>query len=198
MSERPSLSTCLRPTPQFTTWIIGLVQLCSPRFSSTLIDALDNPIYGYLSDRTRTRWGRRRPWLVVGAPLLGLGLLAFYNPPSFLAGNALFLYFLINYIFTGTVDSLVNANYGALFPELFQDDATRASTNAMRQAFQLVAMIISIALTPMVAGALGYPLTALLYGILGAGVILYPPPVHENPEYQKQESPSCGQCEDRC
>src|SRR5690554_5609884 len=53
-------------------------------FIYTFIDALDNPIYGYLSDRTRTRWGRRRPWLVIGAPLLGLGLLAFYNPPSFL------------------------------------------------------------------------------------------------------------------
>jgi GPH family glycoside/pentoside/hexuronide:cation symporter len=159
-------------------------------FIYTFIDALDNPIYGYLSDRTRTRWGRRRPWLVIGAPLLGLGLLAFYNPPSFLAGNALFVYFLISYIFTGTIDSLVNANYGALFPELFQDDAVRASTNAMRQAFQLVAMIISIALTPMVAGALGYPLTALLYGILGAGVILYSTfGCYENPEYQKQAKP---------
>lgn len=159
-------------------------------FIYTFIDALDNPIYGYLSDRTRTRWGRRRPWLVIGAPLLGLGLLAFYNPPSFLAGNALFAYFLITYIFTGTVDSLVNANYGALFPELFQDDAVRASTNAMRQAFQLVAMIISIALTPLVAGALGYPLTALVYGILGAGVILYSTlGCYENPAYQEQEKP---------
>jgi hypothetical protein len=53
----------------------------------TFIDALDNPIYGFLSDRTRTRWGRRRPWLVIGTPLLVLGLIAFYNTPAFLAGN---------------------------------------------------------------------------------------------------------------
>lgn len=59
----------------------------------TFIDAADNPIYGYLSDRTRTRWGRRRPWLVVGAPLLGLGLVAFYNPPAALAGRSLFIYY---------------------------------------------------------------------------------------------------------
>jgi GPH family glycoside/pentoside/hexuronide:cation symporter len=32
------------------------------------IDALDNPIYGFLSDRTRSRWGRRRPWLAIGTP----------------------------------------------------------------------------------------------------------------------------------
>ena len=51
--------------------------------------------------------------------------------------------------------------------------SSRASTNALRQAFQLVAMIISIALTPMVTKALGYSLTAILYGLLGGAVILY-------------------------
>jgi GPH family glycoside/pentoside/hexuronide:cation symporter len=73
----------------------------------------------------------------------------------------------------GTLDSVINANYAALFPELFRDDASRANANAMRQAFQLVAMIISIALTPMVTEAIGYSLTAILYGILGGAVILY-------------------------
>jgi GPH family glycoside/pentoside/hexuronide:cation symporter len=43
----------------------------------TFIDAADNPIYGFLSDRTRTRWGRRRPWLVIGTPLLVLTFIAF-------------------------------------------------------------------------------------------------------------------------
>ena len=68
---------------------------------------------------------------------------------------------------------MINANYGALFPELFRTDASRATANAMRQAFQLVAMIISIALTPVVTGALGYSLTAILCGLLGGAVILY-------------------------
>jgi GPH family glycoside/pentoside/hexuronide:cation symporter len=74
---------------------------------------------------------------------------------------------------TGTLDSVINANYAALFPELFRDDSTRANVNALRQAFQLVAMIISIALTPMVTKAIGYSLTSVLYGILGGAVILY-------------------------
>jgi GPH family glycoside/pentoside/hexuronide:cation symporter len=77
------------------------------------------------------------------------------------------------YILTGTLDSVINANYGALFPELFRGDVSRASTNALRQAFQLVAMIISIALTPVVTHALGYRTTAILYGVLGGAVILY-------------------------
>jgi len=139
----------------------------------TFIDAIDNPVYGFLSDRTRTRWGRRRPWLVIGTPLLVLGFIAFYSPPAFLNDNSLVVYCMLFYIFTGTLDSVINANYGALFPELFRDDTSRANTNALRQAFQLVAMIISIALTPMITGALGYSLTAVLYGLLGGGVILY-------------------------
>jgi GPH family glycoside/pentoside/hexuronide:cation symporter len=138
----------------------------------TFIDALDNLVYGYLSDRTRSRWGRRRPWLVIGTPLLVLGFIAFYSPPAFLSSSSLVVYCMLFYMFTGTLDSVINANYGALFPELFRDDASRASTNALRQAFQLAAMILSIAMTPMVTKALGYSLTAILYGLLGGGVIL--------------------------
>ena len=157
----------------------------------TFIDALDNPIYGFLSDRTRSRWGRRRPWLVIGTPLLVLCFIAFYSTPAFLAGNALFAYAMLFYILTGTLDSVINANYGALFPELFRTDASRGATNALRQAFQLVAMIISIALTPLVTSVLGYGLTAILYGILGGAVILYmsftSQEVGLRPEEQKPE-----------
>lgn len=148
-------------------------QLALILFVYTFIDALDNPIYGFLSDRTRTRWGRRRPWLVIGTPLLVLAFIAFYSTPAFLKGGSLLAYAMLFYILAGTLDSVINANYGALFPELFRTDASRASTNALRQAFQLVAMIISIALTPMVTDALGFSTTAIIYGLLGGAVILY-------------------------
>ena len=161
----------------FTFYVLGLgvttKQWAAMLFIYTFIDALDNPIYGFLSDRTRTRWGRRRPWLVIGTPLLILTFIAFYNIPDFLSGNSIFAYGMLFYILVGTLDSVINANYAALFPELFRNDTSRAKTNAMRQAFQLVAMIISIALTPMVTEALGYGLTATLYGVLGGLVILY-------------------------
>ncbi len=149
------------------------VQFSFMLFIYAFIDAIDNPVYGFFSDRTRSRWGRRRPWLVIGTPLLILCFIAFYSTPAFLAGDSLFAYCMLFYILTGTLDSVINANYGALFPELFRTDATRASTNALRQAFQLVAMIISIALTPVVTKAIGYAPTAIIYGILGGAVILY-------------------------
>jgi len=161
----------------FTFYVLGLgvttQQWAAMLLIYTFIDALDNPVYGFLSDRTRSRWGRRRPWLTIGTPLLILCFIAFYNIPAFLSSNSIFAYGMLFYILTGTLDSVINANYAALFPELFRDDASRAKTNALRQAFQLVAMIISIALTPMVTEALGYGLTSILYGILGGVVILY-------------------------
>lgn len=166
------------------------LQLSSILFWYAFIDAIDNPIYGFLSDRTRSRWGRRRPWLVIGTPLLVLCFIAFYSTPEFLSGNSLFAYAMLFYILTGTLDSVINANYAALFPELFRTDASRAKTNAMRQAFQLMAMIISIALTPVVTSAIGYSTTAVIYGILGGVVILYMSFTSKEVEFhEKEEKP---------
>lgn len=141
----------------------------------TFIDAIDNPVYGFLSDRTRSKWGRRRPWLIIGTPLLVLSFILFYNVPQFVQSEKgiLFIYMLLMYILTGTLDSLINANYGALFPELFKGDEDRAKTNGIRQIFQLLAMAVSIALTPVVTDALGYQMTSLVYGILALGVMMY-------------------------
>ncbi len=162
----------------FTAFYVINLGLTTVQLSAILavyafIDAADNPIYGFLSDRTRSRWGRRRPWLVIGTPLLVLSFIAFFSTPVFLSGELLFAYAMLFYILAGTLDSVINANYGALFPELFRTDASRSQTNALRQAFQLIAMIISIALTPMITSRIGYSLTAIIYGILGGSVILY-------------------------
>ena len=144
-------------------------------FIYTFVDAIDNPVYGFLSDRTRTKWGRRRPWLIIGAQLLVLCFILFYNIPSFVESEKgmLFIYMLLMSILTGTLDSLVNANYGALFPELFQSDSERAKTNGIRQICQLFAMAISIALTPMITEKIGYRKTSLIYGILAVAVMMY-------------------------
>ena len=156
----------------------------------TFLDAIDNPVYGFLSDRTRTKWGRRRPWLLIGAPLLVLCFILFFNPPAFLAPGSAFSYVLIMYMLTGTLDSLINVNYGALFPELFPTEESRAKTNAMRQVFQLIAMIISIALTPVVTDAIGFANTAYLYGALAIVVIWFMTlGCHENPKAMEQPKP---------
>lgn len=166
-------------------------------FIYTFVDAIDNPVYGFLSDRTNTKWGKRRPWLVIGTPLLILSFIMFFNMPTGIqSSNTMsYVYILLMYILTGTLDSLINANYGALFPTLFKTDEERAKTNAIRQICQLLAMVISIVLTPMVTKAIGYGLTAIIYGVVALAVILYMTfGCHEdieaeNIEYAEQEKP---------
>src|SRR5690606_38617421 len=129
-----------------------------------------NPLLGYLSDRTRTRFGRRRPWLLLGAPLLAASMIALFSPPSGLEGISLVLWFALFAILSELFDSMLNANYGALLPELFPSERRRGQANVLRQAFQLVAMIISLALTPVLTTSLlgteetteGFTLTAIL------------------------------------
>ncbi len=142
-------------------------------FAYTFLDAVDNPIYGFLSDRTRTKYGRRRPWLVIATPLLVVCYILFFNPPGPLGADTPFAYVMLMYMLTGTLDSMISTNYGALFPELFRDERERAKTNAIRQIFQLIAMVVSIALTPVVAEKIGFGNTAIVYGILAIAVIWF-------------------------
>lgn len=159
----------------------------------TFVDVIDNPIYGFLSDRTNTKWGRRRPWLLIGTPLMVVCFLLFFNVPAAIQSDKskLYMYMLLTYLLTGTLDSLMNANYGALFPELFKDDSQRAKTNAIRQISQLVAMAISIALTPMVAEKIGYNYTSIVYGALALAVLMYSfTGCHENNVYVSESKPN--------
>src|SRR5512143_3355285 len=50
------------------------------------LDALSDPFFGWLSDRTHTRWGRRRPWIALGAPLCAVAFYALFAPPDSLSG----------------------------------------------------------------------------------------------------------------
>lgn len=167
-------------TPQFSIIL----------FAYTFLDALDNPVYGFLSDRTRTKWGRRRPYLVIGAPLLVLCFILFFNPPAALGAGSAFSYVLLMYMLTGTLDSLISTNYGALFPELFRTEAVRAKTNAIRQVFQLLAMVISIALTPIITEKIGFTATSIIYGALAIAVIWFMAyGCREDPQVQETPKP---------
>lgn len=165
-----------------------------------IIDAIDNPVFGYLSDRTRTRWGRRRPYLVVGAIVLALGMVALFAVPDAVAEDVtlLVIWFAVFAILSEMADSVINANYGALLPELYPKEKARAKANSMRQAFQMVAMIIALGLTPILAEGLlgpedspvGYTRVAIAYAVIAAVVIVYMAfGVREDPAVADEERP---------
>ncbi len=164
-----------------------------------IIDAIDNPVLGHLSDRTRGRFGRRRPWLLVGAPMLAACMIAFFSAPESLDGVALVLWFAVFAILCEAFDSMLNANYGALLPELYPVERNRAVANGLRQGFQLVALVISLAVTPLLTTQVfgteesteGFQITAVIYGVVAAVVIVFMAlSAKENPRYATRERPA--------
>lgn len=156
-----------------------------------VVDAVDNPVLGHLSDRTRTRWGRRRPWLVVGATILAAAFVGFFTVPD-LDGPALVAWFAVFAIACEAADSMVSANYGALLPELYPAERDRAGANALRQGFQLAALVLALAVTPVLTTEVfgtgdtpdGFTTTARLYAVVAlVALLVMASGVRENPAH---------------
>jgi glycoside/pentoside/hexuronide:cation symporter, GPH family len=170
---------------------LALSLIAVGRIFFSIWDAFNDPICGFLSDRTRTKMGRRRPWLLIGAPLFALFFVLFFSPPLGIEKYVpLVVYFTAFLMLTETMGTITATNYHALFPELFSSTSDRASANTFRQALQLVGMIIGVSLTPKIADMIGYPLTAVFLAVLGMGLLLTATiGSHENPEFWATSTP---------
>lgn len=131
-------------------------------------DAINDPVFGYWSDSTRSRWGRRRPWLVATLPLYALFFVIVFSPPAAFEGQSLFVWFTLALIFYETVAAIQWTNFGALFPEIFRGDARRARAAAIQQGYQIIGILIGTAVTPIVFAALGFQRMALLFAAVYA------------------------------
>jgi GPH family glycoside/pentoside/hexuronide:cation symporter len=135
-------------------------------------DAVNDPLVGYLSDNTRTRWGRRRPWLLAGLPFyLILFVFIYAVPAAFREGNALFWYALIVIFLFETVSTVMGTNYQALFPELFQGFKIRTRASAYSQGLGSAGELVGFALTPIVYVAFGFGGMAVFFAVM-AGILL--------------------------
>ena len=108
----------------------------------TIWDAALQPLIGYLSDRTYTRWGRRRPFLLFGAVPFGLFFTLLWRIPPIQNQALLFAYYLLAYILFVTAASTITGPYTALAPELTQDHDERTSLSVYQSAITLLASII--------------------------------------------------------
>lgn len=153
---------------------LSLVSIGAGSVFFSIWDAFNDPITGVLSDRTRSRWGRRKPWLMISVPLLVISMILFFSPPQAWGdGLAMTVFFTVFLMLTETINTIATVNYHSLLPELFQDERKRNTANSVRQGLQLVGMIIGVSLVPMIAGTIGYQLTAVILGVLGGGLIIY-------------------------
>lgn len=145
----------------FLTEVAGL----DPGLAGTVLmigkvwDAINDPVIGMLSDRTRSRWGRRRSWMLFGSLPFGLSFFLHWLVPHFstdpdLNKWALFAYYIGVSLLFQTAYTAVNLPYTALTPELTEDYNERTSLNSFRFAFSIggsiLALVLGVILTELI------------------------------------------------
>jgi glycoside/pentoside/hexuronide:cation symporter, GPH family len=145
--------------------IAGVVIL-APR----LWDMVTDPLAGSLSDRTRTRIGPRRPWLLAGSLTLPVAFVLLFRVPE-LSGTAAALYVLVVYLFGATAFTVFQVPYVALPAEMTEDYDERTTILAYRIAFLTVGILIAGAAAPQVlsaggGGRAGYALMGVVIGVV--------------------------------
>ena len=140
-----------------------------------LVDAVTDPLMGLIMDRTRTRWGNMRPYILFGAPPMGLLLVLTFTVPS-VGDTGKLVYAYVTYILFGIAYTVITLPYSSLTAQLTSDydERTRLSTVRMACAF-LGGFAVSVA-TPELVGlandeASGYRNTMLVYAVLGTAAL---------------------------
>ncbi len=139
-------------------------------------DAVNDPLVGSLSDRVRTRWGRRRPFLLFASVPFGLAFVLLWWAPPWHSQAALALHASLAYIVSDTLQTVVSVPFYALTPELTPDYDERTALTAWRMLFNLAASLAVAVSAPAIVDAVvaagflpqqGYLVVASLFGVLG-------------------------------
>ena len=137
-------------------------------FFYTIYNALNNPALGYASDRTRSRWGRRRPYILFGGLPYILTFALIFTTPFDGKTNpvGLLVYFgIFIVIWEGLYTGLATGYYG-LLPEMFGTYRERTDVAAKMNIFQVIALVLASVLPPLLWNIIGWAGMAISLAVI--------------------------------
>lgn len=144
---------------------IGLVMLIA-----RIWDAITDPIMGYISDRTQSRFGKRRVYLIFTSPLILVSMYLLFFPYDMSDVNLRIIAALASYLLFTTVQTAVMIPYYSLSSEVSSDYQQRASYNSYRLGFSIFASILCVAVPGIIVGLfdekVGYQVMSVSFGFL--------------------------------
>lgn len=142
-------------------------------------DAINDPIMGALIDRTKSRWGKFRPYMLFGAIPFGLFAVLTFTVPN-LDGTAKLIYAYVTYIGLGMIYTVVNTPYSALSSSITQDPTERSNLSVIRMLFAMGSTAIVIIGMPILTGifgatdpAKGYQMTMIIFAVAAVILMLF-------------------------
>jgi GPH family glycoside/pentoside/hexuronide:cation symporter len=142
-------------------------------FFYTIYNALNNPALGYISDRTRSRWGRRIPYVLFSGLPYGVVFALIFSAPFDGRDNpfGLLLYFAICIVVWEAFYTALATGYYGLLPEMFGSYRERTDVAAKMNIFQTFALVLGAALPPLLAEMLGWPGMATVLAVISVVAI---------------------------
>jgi GPH family glycoside/pentoside/hexuronide:cation symporter len=137
------------------TALIPLGYLAVAIAISRSLDALSDPFVGWLTDRTRTRWGRRKPYILMGAPLCGIVFWALFTPPESLGAVQASLWFGVTLCLFLIFLKLYTVPHAALGAEISLDYHERSSLFGIQTIFIQLGIVAAASLPAILIGTLG-------------------------------------------
>lgn len=139
---------------------------------SKIWDAISDPLMGCISDNTRTRYGRRKPYLLSGFFLIIISFTLLWYAPNFTSQGAKFAFVVFSYLFFSTVSTIVMVPYTAFSSEISLDTKERDTVNGSRLFFSQLSSLIGAVLPMIIVGMLpektGYLMMGLIFSIFYA------------------------------